>query len=74
MGPEAGAAALACFFGTDARELLDARPRVEELDALIAAADDAAANCADVTDGPGQSSSWLPDVSWAMPRVFEAGA
>ncbi len=69
LGPEAGAAALACFFGTDARELLDARPRVEELDALIAAADDA-----DATDGPGQSSSWLPDVSGAMSRVFEAGA
>ena len=74
LGPEAGAAALACFFGTDARELLDARPRVEELDALIAAADDAAANCADATDGLGQSSSWLPDVSGAMSRVFEAGA
>ena len=43
LGPEAGAATLACFFGTDARELLDARPRVEELDALIAAANDAAA-------------------------------
>ena len=74
LGPEAGAAALACFFGTDARELLDARPCVEELDALIAAADDATANCADATDGPGQSSSWLPDVSGAMSRVFEAGA
>ena len=61
LGPEAGAATLACFFGTDARELLDARPRVEELDALIAAANDAAAGGADGGNGPGRSSSWLPD-------------
>ena len=75
LGPEAGAATLACFFGTDARELLDARPRVEELDALIAAANDAAAGGdGGGPNGPGRSSSWLPDVSGAMSRVFEAGA
>ena len=74
LGPEAGAATLACFFGTDARELLDARPRVEELDALIAAANNAAAGGDGGLNGPGPSSSWLPDVSGAMSRVFEAGA
>ena len=69
LDPEAGAATLACFFGTDARELLDARPFVKDLDALIAAASDAA-NAADDT----KKSSWLPDVSGAMSRVFETGA
>jgi hypothetical protein len=69
LDPEAGAATLACFFGTDARQLLDARPFVKDLDALIAAASDAA-NAADDT----KKSSWLPDVSGAMSRVFETGA
>lgn len=38
LDPWAGAATLACFFGTDAGELLAARPALEDLDAAAAAA------------------------------------